>query len=145
MRPGPCGPPQSGRESEVINWADTRTAVDLVAPKWVLPVIAALTTGQHRHGELLRAIGTGLSDKVLTETLRRMQREGLVARHLLDCEATAVGYALTPLGESLLVALAELSRWTNDHRPELAPHRRGDRRRDRSTGRVAQVQQVPSR
>jgi DNA-binding HxlR family transcriptional regulator len=132
MRPGPSGPPQPGPKPDVMNWVDTRTAVDLVTPKWVLPIIATLTTGPCRHGELLHAI-PGLSDKVLTSTLRRMERDQLLTQLLLKGETTVVGYALTSLGRSLLLPLAELGRWTNDHRSQLPPHRRGSRRLESTT------------
>jgi DNA-binding HxlR family transcriptional regulator len=134
MRPGPSGQPQPAREPAVIDFADARTAVQLVASKWALPVLAALSTGPRRHGDLLRTIGSGLVEKVLTQTLRRMEDDGLVTRVLLDGEA--IGYALTPLGQSMFMPLAGMSWWTQVHRDELPPHRNG--RRD-------PAQQPPSR
>lgn len=79
--------------------------------KWVIPIIAALADGPLRHSELHRAIGPAISQKVLTETLRLMQHNGLVAERKIATEATTDPYALTPYAEELLEPLAALAQW----------------------------------
>lgn len=107
-----------------VDWAGARIAVELVSGKWVLPVMAVLASGPRRHGDLFRAVGQGVSEKMLTETLRRMEATGLVVRRLLRGEATAVVYALTPLARSLEGPLAAMARWTDEHRDDLGSRSR---------------------
>ncbi|MEA5362227.1 helix-turn-helix domain-containing protein [Amycolatopsis sp., V23-08] len=85
----------------------TRLAFDLVANTWNPVVVWALRHGPRRHGELRRTIG-GISAKVLTETLRRLEFDGLVERR-------EGAYALTPLGETLLEPIEGFGRWAADH------------------------------
>ena len=79
-----------------------------VVDKWAPLVICALRKGPKRHGELRRAIG-GISQKMLTQTVRKLEQFGLVARHVQDTIPPAVEYALTPLGESLSIPLEGVS------------------------------------
>ncbi len=110
MRPG-LGPGRPPREPEVIDWDNARAAVRLVAYKWVLPVLEALVDGPLRKADLHRTVGSGLSYKVLTDTLCRMERARLIGRCLLDDSTTAVGYQITPIGWSLLEPLAVMAEW----------------------------------
>lgn len=91
----------------------------MLARKWVLDVLAALGDGPRRHRELRRAIA-GVSDKVLTATLRRLERDGLVRRDVYATVPARVEYTLTSLGHSLLLPLASLARWVAAHREEIA-------------------------
>ncbi|MGW3967319.1 winged helix-turn-helix transcriptional regulator [Amycolatopsis sp. NPDC005003] len=85
----------------------TRLAFDLVANTWNPVVLWALRNGPRRHVDLRRTIG-GISAKVLTETVRRLESDGLVER--LDGS-----YALTPLGETLLEPIEGFGRWAAEH------------------------------
>ncbi|WIY03590.1 helix-turn-helix domain-containing protein [Amycolatopsis mongoliensis] len=85
----------------------TRLAFDLVANTWNPVVLWALRHGPRRHGELRRTIG-GISAKVLTETVRRLEFDGLVERR-------DGGYALTSLGETLLGPIEGFGRWAAEH------------------------------
>ncbi|MEV6875396.1 helix-turn-helix domain-containing protein [Amycolatopsis sp. NPDC051128] len=85
----------------------TRLAFDLVANTWNPVVVWALRDGPRRHGELRRAIG-GISAKVLTETLRRLEFDGLIERR-------EGAYALTPLGSSFLGPIEGFGRWAAEH------------------------------
>ncbi|MFJ1761967.1 winged helix-turn-helix transcriptional regulator [Amycolatopsis sp. NPDC088138] len=85
----------------------TRLAFDLVANTWNPVVVWALRHGPRRHGELRRTIG-GISAKVLTETVRRLEFDGLVERR-------EGAYALTPLGETLLEPIEGFGRWAAEH------------------------------
>ena len=85
----------------------TRLAFDLVANTWNPVVLWALRLGPRRHAELRRTIG-GISAKVLTETVRRLEFDGLIERR-------EGAYALTPLGETLLAPIEGFGRWAAEH------------------------------
>ena len=88
----------------------SRSLLDLVADKWALLVVAALSDGRRRHGELLHRID-GISQRMLTLTLRELEAHGLVRREVFAEVPPRVEYALTPLGESLAGPVAELTSW----------------------------------
>ena len=94
-----------------MDWTAARAAVRVVSNKWVIPVIAALADGPLRHSDLHRAIGPAISQKVLTETLRLMQQNCLVAERKTVVAATTAPYALTQSAEELLEPLAALAQW----------------------------------
>lgn len=88
-------------------------AVALLSRRWTLPVLAELAAGGCRYQDLHDAL-EGISYKVLTETLRRAERDGLVVRHLDDGRIeTATLYELTALARSLNAPLAAMAEWTD--------------------------------
>jgi DNA-binding HxlR family transcriptional regulator len=98
-----------------MNEADARSelAVHLLSGRWTLEVIAELSKAGRRYRELHEALD-GISYKVMTETLRRAERDGLVTRHLDgDRIETATLYELTELGRSLDAPLAVLAQWVD--------------------------------
>lgn len=102
--------------------ADRRCAsqqvLELIADKWTALLIYKLSTGPRRPGELLRSIG-GISQKMLTQTLRRLERDGLVARTAHPVVPPRVDYELTPLGRTLTEPLGALCRWAEAHLGEV--------------------------
>lgn len=94
-----------------IDWSAAQATVDLVSGKWTIPVVAALHGGTQRHGDLRRAIGSGVSDKVLTATLRRMEADGLLTRRAIDGNPPAVFYSLSRLGQALSAPLGAMADW----------------------------------
>lgn len=92
----------------------SRRVLDLVADKWAVIVIYVLARGTRRFGELQRAVG-GVSQKMLTQTLRRLERDGLVERKVFPVVPPRVEYSLSPLGETLVTPLTSLCRWAEDH------------------------------
>jgi DNA-binding HxlR family transcriptional regulator len=102
---------------------ESRQALDRIADKWTCLIVYALVDGPRRHGELRRAID-GISQKMLTQTLRSMEADGLVRRTVLDRVPPAVEYRLTPLGETLKDPLVAICRWAMEHLPELQQARR---------------------
>jgi DNA-binding HxlR family transcriptional regulator len=82
----------------------------LLSDKWTIPVVHSLARGTRRFGELHREVG-GVSQKMLTQCLRALERHGLVERTVYPVVPPKVEYALTPLGESLNEPLAALCRW----------------------------------
>jgi DNA-binding HxlR family transcriptional regulator len=100
-----------------------RQALDLIADRWTMIVIKALADGIQRYGALHREIG-GISQKMLTQTLRSLERDGLVSRTVYPVVPPKVEYALTPLGESLFEQLAHLAAWAEQHMDEIMQARR---------------------
>jgi len=96
-----------------------RAASELFAHTWDPVVLAALRPGQRRRHELRSAIG-GMSDKVLTEALRRLITNGLVERHAYAQAPPRVDYGLTALGRTLVDGpMAALGQWIVEHGDEL--------------------------
>lgn len=95
-----------------------RDALELIASKWSMLILLALGDGPRRNGALLRRIG-GISQKMLTQTLRELERNGLVERHDLSTKPRQVEYRLSGLGASLGQTLATLDRWAQSHFPAL--------------------------
>ncbi|MFG1643390.1 winged helix-turn-helix transcriptional regulator [Amycolatopsis sp. NPDC049252] len=87
-----------------------RLTVELLADKWSAVVLYGLGEGPVRHGELAELIG-GISRKVLTQTLRRLEAHGLIRRHAYAGVPPRVDYELTPLGSTLLEPIRVLTEW----------------------------------
>ena len=96
----------------------TRHLLDTLSSKWVTLVIAALGEGTQRYSELSRTIA-GVSQKMLTQTLRELERDGVVQRTVTPSVPVRVDYALTPLGETLLPVLAQIKGWAEEHMDEV--------------------------
>src|SRR5580765_2603449 len=88
----------------------SRVVLDRIAEKWTGLVILGLADGTLRFGQLRERIG-GVSAKVLTETLRAMQRDGLLTRRVYAEVPPRVEYSLTPLGRSLREPLGVVQEW----------------------------------
>ena len=101
-----------------------RPLIVLLAGRWTLPVLAQLAHRGRRYQDLDDALD-GVSHKVLTETLRRAERDGLITRHLDPGRVeTATLYQLTDLGRSLDEPLAAFHRWTDLNWPHVETARR---------------------
>lgn len=87
-----------------------RLAFDLFADKWTGVVLYGLSEGPVRHGDLVEMIG-GISRKMLTQTLRRLEVHGLVQRHAYAEAPPRVEYELTPLGATLIGPIHLLTEW----------------------------------
>jgi DNA-binding HxlR family transcriptional regulator len=106
-----------------------RHALELISGKWAMLIISALSEGSMRNADLMRKIG-GIAQKVLTETLRDLERNGLVIRDDLQTKPLHVEYRLSALGASLSDTLIVLDRWAERNFPELdAARERYDRER----------------
>lgn len=88
----------------------SRLALDLITDKWTPLVIYILSDGPCRYTQLKRQIG-GITQKMLTQTLRKMEEEGLASRTVYPTSPPAVEYALTPLGQTLCEPIEELLQW----------------------------------
>jgi DNA-binding HxlR family transcriptional regulator len=92
----------------------TRQVLDCIADKWSVLVVGCLLEGSRRSGELRREI-EGVSQKMLTQTLRALERDGLVHRQVFPTVPPMVEYSLTPLGRSLGDIVDELRQWSERH------------------------------
>jgi DNA-binding HxlR family transcriptional regulator len=95
-----------------------RTTLGLVADTWSVVVVFGLGRGPQRYNDLRDRIG-GISNKMLTQTLRKLERNKLVARRPLRTAPAGVEYRLTVLGESLLGPVSVLARWAEEHADAL--------------------------
>jgi DNA-binding HxlR family transcriptional regulator len=102
----------------VIEDCPAREILDRVGDKWSVLVIVLLGQRTHRFNELHRAI-EGISQRMLTLTLRTLQRDGLVSRTVHATVPARVDYELTELGRTLLVPLGALYDWANSHRDDI--------------------------
>lgn len=98
--------------------ASPRQALALIADKWAVLVITTPATGGMRYNALRREL-TGVSQKMLTQTLRDLECNGLVARTVFPDSPPRVAYDLTPLGMTLVEALTVLRDWAETHYHEV--------------------------
>ncbi|MCB8968900.1 MAG: helix-turn-helix domain-containing protein [Chloroflexota bacterium] len=107
-------------ESDVYNSnCPTRQVLDRIGDKWTALIIGLLEEGPQRFSALQRNIG-GISQKMLTQTLRNLERDGLVNRVLYAEVPPRVEYTLTPLGETLCTPLAVIRNWAEEHIEEIS-------------------------
>lgn len=96
----------------------SRVLLDRISDKWVTLVLCALADGPLRFSELSRQLA-GVSQKMLTQTLRTLERDGLVTREITPSVPVRVDYELTDLGRSLLPVLALLKEWAEEHMDQV--------------------------
>jgi DNA-binding HxlR family transcriptional regulator len=101
---------------------EVREILDRIADKWSLLAIALLEGRTLRFNELRREID-GISQRMLTVTLRQLERDGLVSRTVYPVVPPRVEYALTPLGRTLHSTIQALVTWTETHQDEVAAAR----------------------
>lgn len=96
----------------------SRKVLDRIGDKWTPLIFGLLEHGPRRFSELQRAIG-GISQKMLTQTLRGMERDGLIRRTVYPEVPPRVEYQLTPLGETMCEPIKAILRWTEEHYAEV--------------------------
>jgi DNA-binding HxlR family transcriptional regulator len=101
---------------------EVRDVLDRVGDKWSVLVIFVLGSGTHRFTDLLRSID-GISQRMLTVTVRGLERDGLLVRTVYPVVPPRVDYALTSSGRTLLEAIHPLMDWAVAHRPDIAAAR----------------------
>ncbi|HZS78431.1 MAG TPA: helix-turn-helix domain-containing protein [Ktedonobacteraceae bacterium] len=102
----------------------SRRVLNLLADKWTMLVIIALDRGTRRHSQLMREIG-GISQKMLTQTLRSLEQDGLVQRTVYPVVPPMVEYSLTPLGKTLTEPIQAIRTWAEQYLPEVEKARAG--------------------
>jgi DNA-binding HxlR family transcriptional regulator len=116
VRSGPCAKWKDG-DGPLI-----REILSRVGDKWSVLVIGTLRQAPMRYSDLHAAI-PGLSQRMLTLTLRQLRRDGLVSRTAYPEVPPRVEYELTPLGETLLETVWALAQWSVEHRAEIEANR----------------------
>src|SRR6185503_17050745 len=110
IRSGKC-PMKASSASVLKPQCPSRVVLDRIADKWTALIIQVLAHGTQRYAELRRTIG-GISQKMLTQTLRSLERDGLVLRKVHPVVPPKVEYSLTRLGRTLIDPLHALCRWS---------------------------------
>ena len=100
----------------------SRVVLSRIADKWTALIIHVLATGTRRYAMLQREIG-GISQKMLTQTLRSLERDGLIARKVHPVVPPKVEYSLTPLGRTLIEPLRAICQWAEKHLSQLEANR----------------------
>ncbi|MDO9048170.1 MAG: helix-turn-helix domain-containing protein [Methylobacter sp.] len=114
--------PSPSKQAQVWNVYDaqcpTRLVLNRIADKWTVLVVSSLEGGTKRFSTLRREIG-GVSQKMLTQTLRGLERDGLVTRTIYPSVPPKVEYSLTPLGRTLVSLLDAIRVWSETHIEEV--------------------------
>ncbi|MFF5638815.1 winged helix-turn-helix transcriptional regulator [Streptomyces sp. NPDC012825] len=105
-------------ESELSIPAPHRELLDQVLDKWSLSVLGELCEGPRRFNELRRAI-PAVTQKSLTATLRRLERNGIVEREVVNDRPVAVEYRITPLGKTMRPPVDVLLEWARTYMPRI--------------------------
>jgi DNA-binding HxlR family transcriptional regulator len=103
-------------DSELVRQIDS--ALDVLHGKWKVRLLFVMARGIHRHSRLLDAL-PGASKKIMTETLRALERDGLVVRRVYAEVPVRVEYSLTPLGWTMTGPLITLAEWGETHAGEV--------------------------
>lgn len=132
QRPGPAK-----LASELLPQVSTSMELlDDISSKWAVMTLAALSAGATRFNQLKRAL-QGINQKRLTQTLRRLERSGMISRTVLETPPVAVEYAITPLGGTLAGPLSAWYHWAEVNRSEV------EAAQDRFDSRKRKCGQVP--
>lgn len=111
-------PPETAVCSVFAATCPSRALFDEIADKWSMMILTVLRHGPQRFNAIKRYL-EGVSQKSLTQTLRRLERNGLILRHVLATSPVAVEYELGPLGKELLPPFMELYRLTKELFPQV--------------------------
>ena len=97
----------------------SRQVLDRIGDRWTVLLLGSLVNGPRRFTELASDV-QGISQKMLTQTLRGLERDGLVSRTVYTTVPVRVDYELTPLGDTLRDPIAALERWATEHMGDVA-------------------------
>jgi DNA-binding HxlR family transcriptional regulator len=115
----------TGKPVVIQDQCPTHEVMGLIGDRWSILVLIALhDNGESRSADLLRGV-RGISRKMLTQTLRALERNGLIAREVVPTVPVSVSYRLTPLGTSLVGALRPVRDWAETHIDEIHAARAG--------------------
>jgi DNA-binding HxlR family transcriptional regulator len=112
-------PAQPGTNAECL---EVKEILGRLGDKWTIVTVTMLVEQPRRFNELKRLIG-GISQQMLTRTLKALERDGMVTRKVFPTVPPQVEYGLTDLGHSLAVPLQQLTAWVVDHMSEIEDHR----------------------
>ncbi|PTA45773.1 helix-turn-helix domain-containing protein [Micromonospora sp. RP3T] len=115
----PAGQTPDGTQARACT---VREALDRVGGKWSIGILIAASTGPVRFTELERRV-EGISRRMLTLTLRNLERDGLLVRHVHPTVPPRVEYTATPMARELYESLVTLTRWAERHRESISAAR----------------------
>lgn len=116
--------------TEEIAACPIRQVLVKAANKWQILIFFALEDGTLRFGQIKSTIGE-VTQRVLAENLRKMERDGYLARNVHPGPPVAVFYELTPMGKSFTEVIKPAALWASEHFPKISEHRRAyDKQRD---------------
>lgn len=116
---GPGGPAPALAWDVYAKNCPTRLLLDRIADKWTVLLLTTLNAGPMRFNALKRRV-EGVSQKMLSQTLRQLERDGLVTRSVEATVPVSVTYAITPLGATLVAALQPVVDWAEAQMPRVA-------------------------
>ena len=114
-----------------VDTCPARAVLDRIADKWALLIMDRLSAGPTRFNMLKRDIA-GISQKVLSQTLKLLERDGLISRKAYATVPVTVEYALTPLGENLTEAVAAFAHWAESNMDAIRKAQLSYDRRERN-------------
>jgi DNA-binding HxlR family transcriptional regulator len=117
-RPHPASDARGGYELRYAAGCPTRQALGRIADKWTVLIVGLLADRPHRFAELRRGID-GISQKMLTQTLRSLELDGLVHRRVTPTVPVTVEYSLTATGRTLCEPLEAVRRWAERHMDQV--------------------------
>ena len=110
-------------DAATVNSADvcipSRMLLDQITDKWSVLILAALCEKPLRFNEIRRVL-SGVTQKALTQSLRRLERSGILSRRVIPSSQVAVEYSVTPLGRTLEAPFTALLEWTNKHAADVS-------------------------
>ncbi len=109
-------------DKDVGSCSEGRALLDQLLDKWTMLVLKTLWDGPLRFNALKHRLD-GVTQKTLTQCLRRLERNGMVVRTVIPVSPVAVEYAITPLGRSLGKLFVSVYTWTQEHRDEIGAAR----------------------
>ena len=131
MDGSPVSPPQSllldaMRRGNVLSPdCPSRGVLDHLTSRWGVLVLISLESGTHRFSALRRLVG-GVSERMLAQTLKQLEQDGLVLRQALDVVPPHVEYSLTPMGQEAAVLVRMLTNWIEMNIPDILKFRAGN-------------------
>jgi len=108
----------------ITSCAPVRDVLGLIGDKWSVLIVVILDGGTRRFSEIRHSI-EGISQRMLTRTLRALERDGLVTRRVEPTVPTSVYYSLTPLGKTLIEPIKALAGWAQANYPRIMEARAG--------------------
>jgi DNA-binding HxlR family transcriptional regulator len=103
---------------QAVGECPVRGVLDKISDKWSMLLVMTLASGPRRFNQLRRDV-PDISQKMLTQTLRALQRDGMVARRVFDTKPPSVEYRLTPLGQSIIVPFGHLISWAGENHSQI--------------------------
>lgn len=108
----------TSKELSDLNKCPIRDVLDRIGDKWSFLLMLFLSDRTHRFGELKRAV-PDISQRMLTQTLRSLERDGLVRREVKPTSPPTVEYSLTPLGKSFMPPMRALTSWAKQNQKKI--------------------------